>query len=143
MKKIGLLMMTLLLAFSLVGCQSASSVRAVENAKPLCAEQNSAYSLTLPKSGYHIMPITVSEDRPYWGMLLQNTGSSPIRIELDRNGQIVSVEPGQKMWIYNQELFQADTYEVSFSSADMNEMSGLAEFWCVACEKAVTVSAAE
>lgn len=139
MKKIGLLMMTLLLTFSLVGCQSASSVRAVENAKPLCAEQNSAYQLTLPKSSYHTMPITVSEDQPYWGMLIQNTGSSPIRIDLNRNEQIVSVEPGQQMWIYDQELFQAGTYEVSFSSADMNEMSGSAEFWCVDSEKAVTV----
>lgn len=139
MKKIGFLMLTLLLVFSLVGCQSASSVRAVQDAKPLCTEQNSTYQLELQQNSYHTMPITVSEDQPYWGMLIQNTGSSPIRIDLDRNEQIVSVEPGQKMWIYNQELFRAGTYEVSFSSADMKEMSAVAEFWCVDSEKAVTV----
>ena len=139
MKKIGFLMLTLLLVFSLVGCQSASSVRAVQDARPLCTEQNSTYQLELKQSSYHTMPITVSEDQPYWGMLIQNTGSSPIRIDLNRNEQIVSVEPGQQMWIYDQELFQAGTYEVSFSSADMNEMSGSAEFWCVDSEKAVTV----
>ena len=139
MKKIGFLMLTLLLVFSLVGCQSASSVRAVQDARPLCTEQNSTYQLELKQSSYHTMPITVSEDQPYWGMLIQNTGSSPIRIDLNRNEQIVSVEPGQQMWIYDQELFQAGTYEVSFSSADMNEMSAVAEFWCVDSEKAVTV----
>lgn len=64
----------------------------------------------------------LTEDYPYWGIEIENTGNGTILMELQ--GEVYRVEAGTTKAFYADEKWEAGTYAVSFSGAGYQPMQG-------------------
>ena len=105
------------------------SVTVINENAPQCTNDLSDSFLNLEQSKYIGTTINVSKDKPYWGMLVNNTGNNTIQIDMGLGENIVLVEPSQSVWIFCDSFFNEGKYEIGFSSSNTLELNGLAEFW--------------
>lgn len=139
MKKLALCAAAILL-LSLAGCGSgAENIVAVSGAYEEIFQDTDENVITQADfaGSYQQIPVEISKECPYWGIQVSNTGNSSIRVDPKNGEEVVCVEPGQQMWIYCDTLFREGTYNIGFSSADMNDMKGSVQFLCAEKEAAI------
>ena len=141
MKKTISMLLTILWCVGLCAC---TSVRMKKDAEiltseklPECVSAENDGSLELSKSEYAGTTIKVSDDKPYWGMLVTNNGNSEIQVDIGADDKIVLVKPEQSVWIYYEPFFKEGSYPIGFSSKDTLEMDGTVKFWLAADKESV------
>lgn len=141
MGKIISLFLTILLCGGLCGCTSIGTGENVQISTgeilPECTSAENDVSFNLSKSKYMGTTIKVSADKPYWGMLVTNNGSSEIRVDVGANTDIVLIKPEQSIWIYCEAFFKEGSYQIAFSSKDTMEMNGMVKVWLATDKKLV------
>lgn len=141
MRKCLAIVFVLVMVLAFAGCSKDEKDSAYE-CFPIEAQHNLAAAdsldkLILDQNTSAGKTIEITDDKPYWGILIENKGSHIIKVDMGLDNQILRVEPNEKVWVYNKSLFGKGSYEICFSCNNTEGMRGFAELFCSKKEKAI------
>ena len=141
MKKVLSLALVLVMVLAFAGCGKEEKDFIYEcfpaDVQHNLAETDSLDNLNLEQNTSLGKTITISNEKPYWGILIENKGDHVIKVDMGLDNHILRVEPQEKVWVYSKSLFGKGSYEICFSCNSSEGMNGFAEFYCSYKEEAI------
>ena len=141
MKKIITLVLALVMMLVFAGCGKEEKVSMYEcfsaDAQHNLTEADSLDKLILDQNTSVGKTIAISDEKPYWGILIENKGNDAIKVDMGLDQQILRVEPQDQVWIYSKSLYGKGNYEICFSCNNSEGMNGFAEFFCSDIEEVI------